>query len=727
MRKFLLLSAAFIAPHLAHAAPEQDAEKRAAAVEAQMTAEERVVLTKGIFAMVLGPGVKLPDDAVIGSGYVPGIPRLDVPSLKETDASLGVAYLGGARNDGGATPLPSGLALGSTWNPALLRQGGATIGAEAKAKGFNVMLAGGINLMFDPRNGRTFEYLSEDPLLSGTLGGEAIAGIQSNNMISTIKHFAFNGQETLRSAIDARVSEANGREGELLAFKIAIERGNPGSVMCAYNKVNGSYACDSDWLLNKVLKQDWGYKGFVMSDWGAVPSTSTALNGLDQQSGSQIDKKPWLGKPLFDAAAKDPAYAARVKDMNRRILYSIYAHNLDKDPPVKKKIDAAAGLNVAESVAKEGIVLLRNVNNALPLAASAKKIAVIGNYADIGVLSGGGSSQVQMDGGPAVSVSLGGEGPMANFIQETYHRSSPLNAIRKRAKGATVTFTHSNYPFEAAAAARNADVAILFAYEWRTEGFDSPDLTLPRGQDALIEAVTAANPNTIVVLQTGGPVLMPWLDKTAAVLEAWYPGGRGGEAITSILFGDTNPSGRLPVSFPASTADLPRPKIDGWAPGLNSLNPTAPQPTEEVRANYDIEGSDLGYRWYAREGKKTLFPFGYGLSYTSFAHSGLKTSGKTASFTVKNSGQRAGADVAQLYLVSAAGKKKHRLLGYEKLSLEPGQSRTVKLTIDPRLLASWDNGGWLVQGGDYEFALGSDAENLSAPVKVRLTTRRWKD
>lgn len=726
MRSFLYLTTALI-PQIAFAAPPSGAEQRAAETEARMTPEERVILTSGIIPFAFTPNAKVPEDAVTGSGYVGGVPRLGVPSLKETDASLGVAYMMGARNDGGATPLPSGLAMGSTWNPALIRAGGKTIGGEAKAKGFNVMLAGGINLLFDPRNGRTFEYFSEDPLLSGILGGEAVAGIQSNNMISTVKHFAFNGQESARQYIDARVSEANGREGELLSFQIAIERGNPGAVMCAYNKVNGHYACDSDWLLNKVLKRDWRYKGFVMSDWGAVPSTSAALNGLDQQSGAQLDKQPWLGAPLGQEASRNPAYAERVKDMNRRILYSIYAHGLDKDPPVKKKIDVEAGLAVAESVAREGIVLLRNERGALPLAASAKRIAVIGNYADTGVLSGGGSSQVQMDGGPAATVSLGGSGLTAGFINETYHRSVPLNAIKERAKGATVSFARSNYLAEAVAAAKGADVAIIFAYEWRTEGVDSPDLSLPRGQDAVIAAVAEANPNTIVVLQTGGPVLMPWLDKTAAVVEAWYPGGRGGQAIASVLFGETNPSGRLPVTFPASTADLPRPNIDGWTPGGDSLDPSAPRPTTDVRANYDVEGSDLGYRWYAREGKKTLFPFGYGLSYTSFARSGLKTDGKTASFTVKNTGARTGADVAQLYLVSAAGTAKRRLVGFQKLTLEPGKSGTARLTIDPRLLASWDQDGWFIKGGEYRFAIGADAQTLGETVSVKLPMRRWKD
>lgn len=724
MRNRLLWTAALLLPMAAsvQAQKARDPAARAAATEAEMTADERILLTRGDLAM---RGFTSSPEAIFGAGFVPGIPRLGVPALKETDASLGVAFVADARQDGGATPLPSGLAMGSTWNPDLVRRGGITIGREAKAKGFNVMLAGGVNLMLDPRNGRTFEYLSEDPLLSGTLGGAAIAGIQSNAIISTVKHFAFNGQESVRHAVDARISEVNAREGELLAFQIAIEKGNPGAVMCAYNKVNGQHACDSGWLLNTVLKNDWRYKGFVMSDWGAVHSLSSALHGLDQQSGSQVDRKPWLGKPLQEAAAADPAYAARLRDMNRRILYAIYAHGLDTSPPVKTPIDVNAGLAVAEEVAKEGIVLLRNPRNLLPLAASAKKIAVIGTYADTGVLSGGGSSQVQMDGGPAVVLPIGGDDPSTLVVQQTYQRSNPLRAIRARAKDAQVIHARSHYRFEAVEAARGADVAIIFATEWRTEGMDSPDLTLPDGQDELIAAVAEANPNTVVVLQNGGPVLMPWLDKTAAVVEAWYPGGRGAEAIASVLFGETNPSGRLPVSFPASVADLPRPRLDGWAPGALSLNPLITV-KEDVRADYDVEGSDIGYRWYAREKRKPAFPFGFGLSYTRFARTGFSTDGRTARVTVANVGARAGADVAQVYLVSAAGEEKRRLVGYQKVALKPGEKRTVSISIDPRLLASWDKGDWSIKGGDYRFAIGSDAETLEASKVVRLNARKWK-
>lgn len=728
-RLALAASAALLAfTHGASAADgEASPEARAEATLAAMTPDEKTVLTHGPMAVPISGPVELPADAVPGAGYIRGIPRLGVPSLRETDASLGVSYVMGLRKDG-ATALPSGLAMASTWNPELLRQGGAMIGSEARAKGFNVLLAGGVNLMRDPRNGRTFEYLSEDPLLSGVLVGNAIAGIQSNHIISTIKHFALNGQETGRKFADVRITDAHARESDLLAFQIGIEIGNPGAVMCAYNRVHGEQACASDYLLNKVLKRDWGYKGFVMSDWGAVPSLEAALNGLDQQSGEQLDSAIFFADKLAAAAGTDPRYAARLDDMNRRVLWAIYANGLDKHPAAAGgAIDFKANSEVALETAKQGIVLLRNERGVLPLARSAKSIAVIGGYADTGVLSGAGSAQVHGEGGPAVNLSQGGEGPFATFISEQYHRSVPLKAIKAIAGEADVRFRNGRYVSDAVAAARKAEVAIVFATKWSTEGMDQPDLTLPGGQDELIAAVAEANPNTIVVLETGNPVLMPWLSKTAAVVQAWYPGARGGEAIASVLFGETNPSGRLPISFPASEQDLPRPKVDGFDTLEPDFGGNPPSPEAQLPVDYDIEGSDLGYRWNARQGKKALFPFGFGLSYTSFASSGLRTDGKTASFTVRNTGARAGASVAQVYLVGVDGETRQRLVGFRRVELAPGATQKISVSIDPRLLANWNGDGWTIAAGNYSFALGDNAEALGQAVTVRLAGKSWKD
>ena len=729
MRNYTIVGAALGALLLssaAHAAGAS-AEQRTAATLKAMTPDEKTVITHGVMPLPVGPNPGPPPaGSVPGAGYVPGVPRLAVPALTESDASLGVLYVFGLRQDG-ATALPSGLAMAATWNPALIEQGGRTIGAEARAKGFNVLLAGGVNLMRDPRNGRTFEYLSEDPLLSGVLVGHAIRGIQSNHIISTIKHFAFNNQETARNFVDVKIADAAARESDLLAFQLGIEIGNPGAVMCAYNSVGGAQACGSDYLLNQVLKRDWGYKGFVMSDWGAIRSLDFALAGLDQQSGEQLDPQVFFGKQLADAAARDPKYAARLDDMNRRILLAIYANGLDTSP-VKPggTVDLAANSAVALEVARQGIVLLRNERGALPLAKTAKSIAVIGGHADTGVLSGAGSSQVHGIGGAALNLGQGGDSPFAAFVTEQYHRSVPLKAIQALAPQAEVTFRNGRYLTDAVAAARKAEVAIVFATKWATEGIDQPDLALSDGQDALIAAVAAANPNTIVVLETGNPVTMPWLDRTAAVIEAWYPGARGGEAIAAVLFGDANPSGRLPVTFPASALDLPRPTVDGvdvLEPSFSGAQPAG----VEIVADYNIEGSDVGYRWNARTGRKALFPFGYGLGYKTFSASGLKTNGKTASFTVRNTGQRAGATVAQLYLVDRGGQAKQRLVGFRRVELAPGAALKVAVTIDPRLLADWNGTGWTVPAGDFRFALGENAEQLGAAVTARMTARTWQD
>ncbi|WP_299310332.1 glycoside hydrolase family 3 C-terminal domain-containing protein [uncultured Croceicoccus sp.] len=726
----LLLGAVYLSPLAATGAAAQDqsatAAQRAETTLKQMTEAEKTVLTVGILAMPFGEdSAPLPEEAVLGAGYIPGIARLDVPALTETDASLGISWIGGLRGDG-ATALPAGLAMASTWNRTLIERGGQMIGAEARAKGFNVLLAGGVNLLRDPRNGRNFEYLGEDPLLAGTLVGHSIRGVQSNDIIATIKHLALNGQETGRKYVDSIISEDAAYESDLLAFKIGIEIGNPGAVMCAYNRVNGEPACGSAWLMNDVLKQDWGYKGFVMSDWGAVPGLDAALAGLDQQSGSQLDTRVFFGDMLARAAHDDPAYARRLDDMNRRILWAMYYNNLDTNPVVPGvPIDFEVHADIAQDVAEQGIVLLRNRDGALPLAARAQSIAVIGGYADSGVLSGAGSSQVQGKGGPAISVPLSNVGPTAAFITESYHASSPLAALRAQAPDADITYRNGRYISEAVAQAKKAEVAIVFATQWASEGYDQPDLTLPNGQDALIAAVADAQPNTIVVLETGGPVLMPWLDKTAAVIEAWYPGARGGEAIASVIFGKVNPSGRLPITFPAAETQWPRSRVDGADTVEPEFFGNPPEGAAPLRADYDIEGSDVGYRWFARQGQRPLFAFGHGLSYTDFESSELVTDGHSAKVTVRNTGDRDGATVVQLYLTSRNGEPLTRLAGFERVELAAGETRTVTITIDSRILAERNGDHWQMPAGRYRFDVGSDAQTMTVSQSVTLPSRTW--
>jgi beta-glucosidase len=685
----------------------------------EMTEHEKLSLVHGVIAAPWG-GKPKPDGSIGSAGYVPGVPRLGIPALQETDAELGVANPGEVRPGDTATAMPSDLALASTWNPGLARAQGQAVGAEARAKGFNVLLGGAANLIRDPRGGRNFEYFSEDPLLTGVMAGSLIEGVQSRHIISTIKHFALNAQETDRVVLDARIDPAATRESDLLAFEIAIERGHPGSVMCAYNQVNGSYSCENDWLINGVLKTDWSYPYFVMSDWGAVHSTiRSARAGLDQESGEQLDTHNFFEGPLSQAIADGIVSGARLDDMVRRILTSIFAHGLADKIDVSGP-DFAASDQTALAIAREGAVLLRN-RGLLPLAADTRSIVVIGAHADRGVPSGGGSSQVIPRGGIAAKEQIGENQAVI------FDPGSPVEAIRLQFPHARVDFYDGSVPARAAEAAAEADAVVLFVDQWMTESADAQSLQLPGGQDSLVEAVTRANPRTAVVLETGGPVLMPWLEKTGAVLEAWYPGQKGGEAIAEILSGAANPSGRLPVTFPVSEDQLPHPKIQGDPSGA----PIGPVGRgghygEMFTATYN-EGAVVGYKWFFERGEQPLFPFGFGLSYSTFALSevAVNTSGYTvtAKATVRNSGDRAGTAVPEFYLTGPNGANiLLRLVGWDRVHLRPGEQREVAVSIDPRLLATFDEAArmWRIRAGAYQLSVGFDSQHRELNATFEL-------
>ncbi|MFD1952588.1 beta-glucosidase [Sphingomonas arantia] len=693
---------------------------RAAALEQALTDEERLSLVHGIWPVpwTRPAGAALPPGAIPGAGYVPGVPRLGIPALTETDASLGIANPSNVRAGDIATALPSGLAIAATFDPDLAYAGGAMIGAEARAKGFNVLLTGGANLARDPRGGRNFEYFGEDPLLTGLMAGAAIRGTQDQHVIATVKHLALNDSETNRNFSNSVIDEAAMRESDLLAFQIAIERGRPASVMCGYNLVNGTYACGNDHLLNDVLKRDWRYPGFVMSDWGAVKATDFANKGLDQQSAEELDKQRWFAEPLAAAVAAGTVSHARLSDMVRRILYAQIASGVF-DTPVKPgaPIDYAAHAKVARGVAASGIVLLKNDRAMLPLAKTARTVLVIGDYVEKGVLSGGGSSNV-VASPDQTGVAMSGETQFAQYVKEQYHPSPPLAAIRARIPNATVLFDNGRNAAEAARKAAHADIVIMFGNQWMTEDSDAPNLDLPRGQDAMIQAVATANPNSIVVLQTGGPVAMPWLDRVPAVIEAWYSGQQGGEAIADVLFGDVNPAGRLPMTFPRSIAQTSRPAV------LDGADLPDGRPFDVAYP----EGSDVGYRWFAKTGARPLFAFGHGLSYTRFRYANLRVqAGRSprVSFTVTNVGGRAGGDVPQLYLTADPAGPTRRLLGFRKVTLAPGASTRVTLDIDPRLLARYDTArpGWSIACGPYAIGLGSAADALTLSEQLRLKPR----
>ncbi len=679
------------------------ADARAQKLVASMTQAELLQLVQGHLARPFRN--PLPKGAIGSAGFVPGVARLGIPSLQETDAILGIANPGNVRPADVATAMPSGLALASTWDPQMAFDSAVVVGDEAWRKGFNVLLGPGLDLARDPRNGRNFEYLGEDPLLAGTLAAASICGIQSRHVIATAKHFALNDQETGRNVLSADIGESAMRQSDLLAFEIAIETGRPGAVMCAYNRINGIYACNDAHLLRDVLKSDWGFKGWVMSDWGAVNNSAAITNGLDQESAVELD-----GSEYFDAVP-----APLLTNMNERILRSMLAGGLFAQPPQESPIDYAAHAQVALREAERGIVLLKNAG-ALPIATATRRIAVIGGHADAGVISGGGSAQV---GGNVAS-------PAGGVV---YHPSSPLKAIRDIAQNARVEFADGNDPSSAAAMASRADVAIVFATRWDSEAVDDPDLTLPNDQDALIDAVVTANPHTIVVLETGNPVMMPWLDRVSGVLECWYPGQKGGEAIANVLFGKVDPSGRLPITFPAGKEQLALRSL----PGLDELLALAASGSHGTLAPFSVaypEGSDVGYRRYVKQSLRPLFAFGYGLSYTTFGYGGFRIEREqplTVRFDVTNTGDRTGTDTPQVYLTRKAGVAEMRLVGFSSVTLAPGQTQELSLVADSRLLADFDAAAdvWRVRGGRYDVALGSASDHLDMSASTTVAAQTF--
>ncbi|WP_018314911.1 beta-glucosidase [Cupriavidus sp. UYPR2.512] len=681
-----------------------------------MTDDERFSMLYSLMVRVFGKTARetrVPEDLPVIAGYVSGVARLGIPALKLADASLGLRHTDGP--DDCATALPCGLAMGATFNPALARTVGNLIGKEGRARGFNVMLGGGINLVREVRNGRNFEYISEDPLLSGMMGAGMVSGTQEEGVIGVLKHVSLNASETNKFFLDAIIDPAAHRESDLLAFQIAIERSEPGALMGAYNLVNGAYACGNRVILQETIKDAMGFKGWVMSDWRAVYSWDFALHGLDQHSGAQLDEQEWFNEPLRQACEAGKVSRARISEMVRRMLRSYYAIGIDQERPAVT-IDFDTHHAVALQVAREGIVLLKNEGEALPLASGKQRIAIIGGFAQTGVLSGDGSSQVMPPGGYAAQVPLHSH-PLLGPTTMRFSGSSPLAELRRQLAEARIDFDSGANLADAVALAKRADVVIVFAVRHEGERFDSPDMALPFGQDALIEAVADANRNVIVVLETGNPVAMPWHEKVRAIVQAWFPGQAGAQAIAEVLAGHISPSGRLPITFPVDVEQTPHPALPGADVELGT----------PIQVHYH-EGAEVGYRWFARSGRQPLFNFGHGLSYTNFAYGDLHVSGGetvSVTFTVTNTGSREGDDVPQVYLTEAAGERRMRLLGFERVSLRPGESARISLTADPRLLARFQSssGHWRIEAGAYCVALGRSASELALCAETTLVAR----
>jgi beta-glucosidase len=659
-----------------------------------------------------------------GAGFIPGIPRLGIPDLQMADAAVGVTR--GAMRSRYSTPLPSTTSAASSWDPKLLYEYGALIGGELRDQGYNMSLGGGVDITREPRNGRNFEYMGEDPILAGRLDGQMMKGLQAQGVLGDVKHYAFNDQETGRNIGNVIMADKRiMRETDLLAFEIAVQDADVSAVMCSYNKINGDWACESSYILNDVLKKAAGFKGFVLSDWGATHSTvKAALAGLD----IEMPGNTYFADALKKAVESGEVPTARLDDMVHRVLRSEFAVGLFDNRPATQVVDVFGGLEVAQRVAERGTVLLKNASGQLPLSAAAiKSIAVIGSHADAAVLSGGGSAQVNPPGGNAVPP------PSAEGRGATWYPSSPLKAIRAKAPHAKVEYNPGTDPAAAAALAKASDVAIVFCNQPTSEGRDVPSLSLPDNQDALVAAVAAANSHTIVVLETGGPVSMPWVDKTSAVLEAWYPGIRGAEAVANILFGEVNPSAKTVISFAKSDADLPHPEIPGIKlipqPGAGGGGGRSPMPPFDIPYT---EGLQVGYKWFDARDKAPLFAFGHGLSYTTFAYSGLKTAasgkGVTVSFSVKNTGKRAGTEIAQVYagLPAATNEPPRRLVAWDRIQLAAGETKTVSLAIDPFHLSIFnvDQDGWEVAPGEYKVMVGGSSRNTPLTGAVSIGSAR---
>src|SRR4051794_5879622 len=656
------------------------------------------------------------------AGYIAGNPALCIPDLVLNDAGQGVGD-----QEVNTTAFPSGIAQASSWDRGLQRQLGRAIGNEAWHKGINLQLAPDVNIARYPLNGRNSEAFGEDPFLAGQTAVAWIRGIQDNPVIADVKHYALNNHEVNRMTVSSDADQRTIHEIYTPAFEAAVKQGHTGSVMCSYNRINGTYACENGPMLNGILKTEFGFDGFVISDWGGTHTTvESALAGLDMEMG--FAPRQFFGDPLKQAIADGKVPQARLDDMVVRILRPMFREGIFEQPAAAQPAAFAANVEtpedvtLARQVSEEGSVLLKNKDKALPVTGQNKRIAVIGPAA-----SQTGAEQSYNTGG---SAHIPEAGPHPHVV-------SPLQGIQQRATADNdiVTYANGDSQADAIAAASAADVAIVFAGDGESEGVDRPDLTLanakfcvlagcaPYGsgnQDDMIAAVAAANPNTIVVLTTGGPMLMPWLDQVKSVMQAWFPGQEDGNAIAALLFGDVNPSAKLPQTFPKAEKDLATKTEDQY--------PGKPDAQGVPHAAYS-EGLKVGYRWFDSEGIEPLFPFGFGLSYTTFEIGGMKVkAGKstsaTVTATVKNTGDRAGAEVPQLYvgMPASTGEPPKQLKGYEKLQIAPGESKTATFKLDRRSFSNFDanTNAWQVTPGCYKLMVGSSSRDIAQQQTVTV-------
>ncbi|HEY1575700.1 MAG TPA: glycoside hydrolase family 3 C-terminal domain-containing protein [Terracidiphilus sp.] len=709
--------------------PRLSPEERADLVLKQLTLNEKLALLHGN-GMAHAPQWQMPLSHLSngGAGYVEGVKRLGIPPLVISDAGYGVRDSGA--NGRYSTAMPSSLGAAASWDPDSACQFGTVIGKELRAQGFNMTLGGGVDLTREPRNGRNFEYAGEDPLLAGTVVGNLMKCEQGQHVVGDIKHYVMNDQETGRFFVDAVISKRAMQESDLLAFHIAVSIANPGAVMCSYNRINGDFGCENPYTLHDVLKKDWGFKGFVISDWGGTHSTEKASRaGLDQEQ----PMADFFGSKLKEAVAAGRVPMSEIDDHARRVLYAEFLSGIVDDPPQKSVVDVEKGFEIAQRVEEKSIVLLKNSPAVLPIMPSkVHTIAIIGGHADVGMISGGGSAQVDPPGGNAIMP----PGKGATIWQKpVWFPTSPLKALQAKLPNTNIDFDPGTDAKSATGLAKSADLAIVFVYQWLSEDMDVPSLSLPDNQDALIEQVASANPHTIVVLETGTAVTMPWIDKVAGVVEAWYAGSSGHKALADVLVGDVNPSGKLPLTFTSSEADLPHPNRPEIPPASQAhagdvADNGAPSSNASAHTGYAVhydEGGAIGYKWFEEQHKKPLFAFGFGLSYTTYAYSGLSvdSGAKTVRFTVKNTGKQPGIEIAEVYarLPLSADEPYGRLVGWTRVALSPGESKAVSVAVDGRVLKTFDEEkhAWSMTPGDYQVLVGGSSDNtpLTGTLAVR--------
>jgi beta-glucosidase len=659
----------------------QSPAKRAAELVAQMTLDEKITELHGI-------------QNSEHRRFVPGIDRLSIPPLVITNGPAGVGP-GDDPQQQAATALPAPISLAASFDRSLAEQYGVITGAETRDLAASLLEGPDINIARVPVNGRTFEGFGEDPYLAGQLSVGNIDGIQSQGIIAEVKHYAANNQEANRLAVNGVIDDRTLHEIYLPHFEASVRDAHAGTVMCAYPKVNGTFACENDPLLVDILRGQWGFDGFVQSDFGAAHSTvASAQAGMDLE----MPTGPFYGDAMKQAVLAGQVSMQTIDTLLIRRFTVMMRFGLFDRPLTKSPIPVEADGAFARSAAEDGTVLLKNEAGQLPLDASAlHSVAVIGPFAGAAKTGGGGSSHVV----PLYTV-------------------NPVDGIKSRVgPDVTVSYNDGSDAAAAAAVAQSADVAIVMVGDNETEGSDRSSLALSGNQDQLVTSVAAANPHTVVVAKSGGPILMPWAAQVPAIVEAWYPGEEDGNAVAAVLFGDANPSGKLPISFPKADGDVPAHTPEQY-PGVNGT------------ATYS-EGLQVGYRWYDAQGIAPLFPFGYGLSYTTFAFSHLTVSpvlvpggNVSASVDVTNTGSRAGADVAQVYVAQPAstGEPPRQLVGFQKVELAPGQTKHITFTLGQRAFSTWDSAAqqWGTADGQYGVYVGDSSRSL--PLHGTVTIDR---